>query len=73
MSIENLRKELEIQHTKIQQCSDIDLQIQLMAERDLIMHQLTQAQFAQAEYHQNQINEIEQQSRPKTVQQPFRN
>jgi len=73
MSIENLRKELEIQHTKIQQCSDVDEQIKLMAERDLIMHQLSAAQFAHAEYYQAKINDIEDQSRPKTVQQRFNN
>ena len=72
MSIENLTKELDVIHEKIRSKSSINQKMQLMQERDNIMKQLVQARKDEAAYHLEKIKELEENSRPKTFQSPFK-
>lgn len=73
MSVENLIKELDAVHEQVRGAQTLAEKVALMAERDKIMGSLVTARQAEAEYHQKQIEQIEEQARPKTVQMPYFN
>jgi len=72
MSVENLIKELDIIHEQIRSESTVKKKVELMTERDKIMTQLAQARKDEALYYQQKIKELEEGSRPKTFQSPFK-
>lgn len=70
MSVENLTKELDIIHNKIRNESDLASKVSLMSERDQIMRELSKAYNNEAAYYHKKAQELEEASRPKTVQMP---
>jgi cytochrome c556 len=72
MSVENLIKELDIIHEQVRSEPSVKKRLELMTERDKIMSQLSQARKDEAAYYQQKIKELEENSRPKTFQSPFK-
>jgi hypothetical protein len=70
MSVENLIKELESAHAAVRSAESADDKIRLMAVRDAVLRELSTARHLEAEYHQQQIRDLENNSRPKTFQTP---